>query len=169
MKSSLYSLSCVLKPNSRFNLILYFLHRLWDSISIHLKWIGSKVNLIQSDCHTRVLYLSIIWMMYKILFNNLFIRLLQHRGSSPTSTTSSKLCHANLNPSEQNWSTGGLQICLGLDESFSWFANQIRYFLWYIIISCYDRCFLFNISFSTTSCKLWLRVKIESGGAELEK
>ena len=107
--------------------------------------------------------------MYKILFNNLFIRFLQHPGSSPTSTTSSKLCHAKLNPSEQNWSTGGLQMCLGLDESFSWFANQIRCFLWYTIISCYDRCFLFNRSFSTTSCKLWLRVKIESGGAELER
>ena len=63
----------------------------------------------------------------------------------------------------------GLQMCLGLDESFSWFANQIRCFLWYTIISCYDRCFLFNRSFSTTSCKLWLRVKIESGGAELER
>ena len=130
-----------------------------SEIQFQSTWIEleAKFNLIQSDCHTIVLYLSIIWMMYEILFSNLFIRFLQHRGSCPTSTTSSKLCHAKLNPSEQNWSTGGLRMCLGLDKFLSWFASQIRCFLWYIIISCYDRCFLNNILQVMTPCQNWIR------------
>ena len=96
---------------------------------LHLNRIGNKVNLIQFNCHTTVLYLSIIWIMYETLFNNLLRRIFPTFCStiswkfSHINNILHMLCHAKLNPLEQNQSTGGLWMCVVSAESFWWFPS----------------------------------------------